>query len=218
MNTFESLIFVPEGTLLNQKLAERTALRQTLKAFNHEFGPAQRLKYSELTQQNKLLSQTDWHNLLLQTFFPENFTQAQQLFEQKIAAQACLNKESLEFLEKIHDQAKLILVGKEPQKLLQPRLQDSQLTAYFQTIYYSDNFTTTLPNKNIFQSIISQQQLDPDTSLIIGANLADEIQGAENTGLKSLWLAPKKEKIPITPHPTLHLSKLSDLLFYLNVE
>lgn len=31
MNTFESLIFVPEGTLLNEKLALKTALRQTLK-------------------------------------------------------------------------------------------------------------------------------------------------------------------------------------------
>ena len=35
--------------------------------------------------------------------------------------------------------------------------------------------------------------------------------------LKSLWLAPKKDKIPISPRPTLHLSKLSDLSFYLDV-
>ncbi|MCT7862013.1 MAG: HAD family hydrolase, partial [Lactobacillus crispatus] len=53
--------------------------------------------------------------------------------------------------------------------------------------------------------------------LIIGTNLDEEIQGAENANLKSLWLAPKKDKIPISPHPTLHLSKLADLSFYLDL-
>ncbi|PEH03519.1 hypothetical protein CP356_09760, partial [Lactobacillus sp. UMNPBX5] len=45
-----------------------------------------------------------------------------------------------------------------------------------------------------------------------------EIQGAENANLKSLWLAPKKDKIPISPRPTLHLSKLADLDFYLDLD
>ena len=59
--------------------------------------------------------------------------------------------------------------------------------------------------------------IDPDNILVIGPNLDEENQGAENANLKSLWLAPKKDKIPISPRPTLHLSKLSDLSFYLDV-
>ena len=48
MSTFETLIFVPEGSLLNQKLAEKTALRQTLKHFGLDWGPAERLRYTSL--------------------------------------------------------------------------------------------------------------------------------------------------------------------------
>ena len=39
MSTFNTLIFIPEGSLLNEKkLAVKTALRQTLKYFGLEIG------------------------------------------------------------------------------------------------------------------------------------------------------------------------------------
>lgn len=69
MSTYETLIFIPEGSLLNEKVAERNALRQTLKHFQHEFGPAERLKYTSLQKQVKLLPQNKRIDLLLQTFF-----------------------------------------------------------------------------------------------------------------------------------------------------
>lgn len=74
-----------------------------------------------------------------------------------------------------------------------------------------------MPNKNVLFQIIKEQELDPDNCLVIGTDLVEEIQGAENAGLQSLWIAPKKVKMPISPRPTLHLTKLSDLLFYLEL-
>ena len=56
MSTFETLIFIPEGSLLNQKLAEKTALRQALKHFGLDWGPAERLRYTSLQKQFKTLS------------------------------------------------------------------------------------------------------------------------------------------------------------------
>ena len=53
MSTFETLIFIPEGSLLNQKLAEKTALRQALKHFGLDWGPAERLRYTSLQKQFK---------------------------------------------------------------------------------------------------------------------------------------------------------------------
>ena len=38
MSTFNTLIFIPEGSLLNEKLAVKTALRQTLKYFGLDWG------------------------------------------------------------------------------------------------------------------------------------------------------------------------------------
>lgn len=44
MSTFNTLIFIPEGSLLNEKLAERNALRQTLKHYGVDCGPAETIQ------------------------------------------------------------------------------------------------------------------------------------------------------------------------------
>lgn len=218
MDTFSTLIFVPEGTLLNEKLAERTVLRKTVKHFTGNFGPAERIKYSDLTSQFKLLSQAERINLLIQNFLPNEIKAAETYFEQQLSEQHQVIKGSLDFLQAVKGKLNLFLLGKENKKQLLPRLKESQLDSYFESIYFADDFTEQLPNKSILRTIVAKANVDPDNVLVIGANLSDEIQGAENANLKSLWIAPKKEKIPITPHPTLHLAKLSDLLFYLNIE
>ena len=68
MATFETLIFIPEGSLLNEKLAEKTALRQTLKHYGLDWGPAERLRYTSLEKEFKNLSSDDQIDLALSTF------------------------------------------------------------------------------------------------------------------------------------------------------
>lgn len=218
MDTFETLLFVAEGALFNEKLAENNALKQTLKHFGQQDGPSFRIKYSDLQQHFKLLGQKKRTELLLHNFLRAQGQEARRYFDQQLAKQTRLVKGSLDFLQEVHGKLNLLLYGKEKKEQLWPRLQAAKLPAYFKQIYFADDFQQSLPDKAIFMTMINKAKVDPDTTLVIGTNLSDEIQGAENADLKSLWLAPKKEKIPITPHPTLHLAKLSDLLFYLNIE
>lgn len=217
MNPFETLIFVPEGSLLNEKLAIKSSLRETVKYFTGTFGPAENLKYSQLSTQFKLMSEQEQIAFLLQNFLPD-FTETAAYFDSHLRNKARLVKGSLDFLKQVKGKTRLLLYSKEKQEMILPRLKKAGLIDLFEGIYFADDFTAKLPQKEVLLSIITQSNSDPDTSLVIGTNLSEEIQGAENAGLKSLWLAPKKEKIPITPHPTLHLSRLSDLLFYLNIE
>lgn len=218
MNDFESLLFIPEGSLLNEKLAARSAIRQTAKHFGQNFGPAERLKYNDLVSKFKLLSQKQRINALGQAFFPNQKEAACHYFEQQRLQQYRLVPGSQSFLERAKGKLNLLLYGKEKKAELLPRLKKAGLTSYFDHLFFADDFPQNLPDKAVFLSLIKQTGLDPNTILVIGTNLAEEIQGAENANLASLWLAPKKEKIPISPHPTLHLTKLSDLLFYLNIE
>lgn len=216
MNTFESLIFVPEGTLLNEKLALKTALRQTLKKQQRNFGPSERLKYTQLSNGFKLLSEGQQIQLLLQNFLPDHVN-AQETFYGFLRKQHQLIKNSRDFLEQVKGKLNLVALGKERKAELLPRLKEAQIADYFETLYFADDFTTKFPEKNNLIQVVNDLQLDPDTSLVVGSNLTEEIQAAENAHLKSLWLTPKREKISITPHPTLHLSRLLDLLFYLNI-
>jgi len=214
---FETLIFILEGSLLNEKVAEQMALRETLKLAGRDFGPAERIKYNSLQEKTKLLGFDARIKLTLQEFFKNDWKSAKLTLDNQLQKQNQLNKDVLPFLDEVQNKVNMILLTKEKKDVASSRMQDTELINYFSAVYFSDDFDTKLPNKKILLSIIHEQKLTPATSLVIGTDLADEIQGAENANLESLWLAPKKVKIPISPHPTLHLNKLSDLLFYLEL-
>lgn len=218
MATFETLIFIPEGSLLNEKLAEKTALRQTLKHYGLDWGPAERLRYTSLEKEFKNLSSDDQIDLALSTFLKEDLSKTRTVFDDAMKDQTMLVKGAIDFIDEVSGKLHLILLAKEKRTQIEPRLAPTELLSSFDNAYFADDFTDKLPSKNIFFKILKDNpDIDPDTVLIIGTNLDEEIQGAENANLKSLWLAPKKDKIPISPHPTLHLSKLADLSFYLDL-
>ena len=218
MATFETLIFIPEGSLLNEKLAEKTALRQTLKHYGLDWGPAERLRYTSLEKEFKNLSSDDQIDLALSTFFKEDLSKTRTVFDDAMKDQTRLVKGAIDFIDEVSGKLHLILLAKEKRTQIEPRLAPTELLSSFDNAYFADDFTDKLPSKNIFFKILKDNpDIDPDTVLVIGTNLDEEIQGAENANLKSLWLAPKKDKIPISPHPTLHLSKLADLSFYLDL-
>lgn len=218
MTTFETLIFIPEGSLLNEKLAEKTALRQTLKHYGLDWGPAERLRYTSLEKEFKNLSSNDQIDLALSTFLKEDLSKTRTVFDDAMKDQTRLVKGAIDFIDEVSGKLHLILLAKEKRTQIEPRLAPTELLSSFDNAYFADDFTDKLPSKNIFFKILKDNpDIDPDTVLVIGTNLDEEIQGAENANLKSLWLAPKKDKIPISPHPTLHLSKLADLSFYLDL-
>lgn len=218
MATFETLIFIPEGSLLNEKLAEKTALRQTLKHYGLNWGPAERLRYTSLEKEFKNLSSDDQIDLALSTFLKEDLSKTRTVFDDAMKDQTRLVKGAIDFIDEVSGKLHLILLAKEKRTQIEPRLAPTELLSSFDNAYFADDFTDKLPSKNIFFKILKDNpDIDPDTVLVIGTNLDEEIQGAENANLKSLWLAPKKDKIPISPHPTLHLSKLADLSFYLDL-
>lgn len=218
MATFETLIFIPEGSLLNEKLAEKTALPQTLKHYGVDWGPAERLRYTSLEKEFKNLSSNDQIDLALSTFLKEDLSKTRTVFDDAMKDQTRLVKGAIDFIDEVSGKLHLILLAKEKRTQIEPRLAPTELLSSFDNAYFADDFTDKLPSKNIFFKILKDNpDIDPDTVLVIGTNLDEEIQGAENANLKSLWLAPKKDKIPISPHPTLHLSKLADLSFYLDL-
>ena len=214
---YETLIFILEGSLLNEKVAELNALIQTLKLAGREFGPAQRIQYNSLQEKIKLLGFDERIKLTLQEFFKNDWISAKGTFDNHLQKQDQLNKDVLPFLDEVQNKVNLILLTKEKKDVASSRMQSTELINYFSAVYFKDDLTSKLPDKKVLTTILHQQNLSPATCLVIGTNLADEIQGAENANLDSLWLAPKKVKMPISPHPTLHLNKLSDLLFYLEL-
>ena len=171
MSTFETLIFVPEGSLLNQKLAEKTALRQTLKHFGLDWGPAERLRYTSLQKQFKTLSDDEQINLSLTMFLDKDIKETRSVFDDLMKEQTRLVKGAPDFLDQISS-LRLILLAKETKAQIEPRLTPSELLSSFDYTYFADDFKDKLPSKNIFFKILKDHpEIDPDTVLVIGTNL-----------------------------------------------
>ena len=154
---------------------------------------------------------------MLGIIWDKDIKETRPVFDSLMKEQTRLVKGTPDFLDQLSS-FRLILLAKETKAEIEPRLAPSELLSSFDYTYFADDFDEKLPSKNIFFKILKDHpEIDPDTVLVIGTNIDEEIQGAENANLKSLWLAPKKDKIPISPHPTLHLSKLRDLSFYLDI-
>ena len=149
MSTFETLIFVPEGSLLNQKLAEKTALRQTLKHFGLDWGPAERLRYTSLQKQFKTLSDDEQINLSLTMFLDKDIKETRSVFDDLMKEQTRLVKGAPDFLDQINS-LRLILLAKETKAQIEPRLTPSELLSSFDYTYFADDFKDKLPSKNIF--------------------------------------------------------------------
>ena len=96
---YETLIFILEGSLLNEKVAELNALSQTLKLAGREFGPAQRIQYNSLQEKIKLLGFDERIKLTLQEFFKNDWISAKQAFDNHLQKQDQLNKDVLPFLD-----------------------------------------------------------------------------------------------------------------------
>ena len=172
----------------------------------------------DLQKQFKLLSTDEQIDLALSTYLKEDLAATRTIFAQKMQEQTRLVKDATDFLDEVSGSLHMILLAKETRTQIEPRLAPTELLSSFDFAYFADDFKVKLPSKNIFFKILKDHpEIDPDNTLVIGTHLDEEIQGAENANLKSLWLAPKKDKIPISPRPTLHLSKLADLDFYLDL-
>ena len=109
MATFETLIFIPEGSLLNEKLAEKTALRQTLKHYELDWGPAERLRYTSLEKEFKNLSSDDQIDLALSTFLKEDLSKTRTVFDDAMKDQTMLVKGAIDFIDEVSGKLHLIL-------------------------------------------------------------------------------------------------------------
>ena len=68
------------------------------------------------------------------------------------------------------------------------KLEGSGIAAFFNQVLISGEFGIGKPDKRIFQMLLSQLKADPETTLMIGNSLSTDIAGAQEAGLRTVWL------------------------------
>ena len=203
---YKNIILIPEGIIFNEKITERTAVKYTLKKFGINNWNDKKELFNQIF--NRYLNETriKRHELLLTALLSEvNLNESKSIFYQELNYQNHLVKNIQTDLTNLSSTANTVIYSFLPQELINTRLNNTNLSIKFSV--FSANST------NKFTKIIQEKQWDTEETLVIGTNLSDEIQQANDENVDSMWISTGR-KVPITPHPTLHVKKFADCLFY----
>ena len=205
---YKNIILIPEGTIFNEKITERAAIKNTLKKVGvNNFNDKKEL-FNQLFDRYLNEKRTKRYELLLTALSPEvDLNESKSLFYQQLIHQTRLTKNIQTDLTNLSSVTKMIIYSFLPKEVISARLENTNLALNLPI------FSAVSPDK--FTDIIKQKQWDTEETLVIGTNLSDEIQEANDENVDSMWISTGR-KVPITPHPTLHMKKFADSLFYVN--
>ena len=204
---YKNIILIPEGIFFKEKTAQKNALNKIAKLHNDAFN---RELFTTLFERYENSSRSMQINLILTALFPdEDKSTILTSFFEALGFEHRLLKNVDQTVEKLNNQANLFITSIYPQAVISKRLRQAKIDLPLIGAK-SNNFT---PISNLIEEIINKNNLDKNETLIIGSNLSDEIQAANDLNIPSLWVSTNR-KVPITPHPNLHVKKFEDVLFY----
>jgi HAD superfamily hydrolase (TIGR01549 family) len=91
-------------------------------------------------------------------------------------------------------------------------LADHGITRLFAAVVISDGFGRRKPHPEIFAAALRELDVALEEALFIGDSVSDDVVGAQNAGLKVVWLNPKRRPLPpdVKP-PEYELTELREL-------
>ena len=230
MDKYKALFFDADGTLVNHKECEKQAL---VYLFDH-IGAAYKNEYQELFRPlDHMLWETGLHTdkpvpiesvptYRFKVFFEEidikydDYAKANELFKTGLANSSALIKNTETIIEYLYNRGYLLcVVTNGLTELQKPRISKSNIGKYISHIIVSEEVGEHKPNQLIFNTLLKRININPCDVLMIGDSLKNDIQGARNAGIKSVWYNPihQTNKTEIIPDYEIDdLMQLKDML------
>lgn len=120
----------------------------------------------------------------------------------------------LDFLLKARERFKLIVITNGPEFSQIPKVESVNLAQYVDHIIIGGQEPEQKPAVSIFNKALALARCQADEALHLGDSLAADIAGANNAGIKSIWIQHHQAVNPdITPTYTVeHPTQLPDLI------
>lgn len=119
---------------------------------------------------------------------------------------------SKEIIERLKPDYELYIVTNGVAKTQYQRLNESNMTAFFNGIFVSEEVGYQKPMKEYFDYVFERiPNFEPEKTMIIGDSLASDIQGGNLAKIQTLWLNPSKQQITDEIQPTYEISRLDDI-------
>ena len=124
-----------------------------------------------------------------------------------------LYEESLHVLAALKDRYHLLLLTNGSPSLQQLKLEITpEIAPYFDHIIVSGAFGKGKPDPDIFYHALSKFDVTADDVLMVGDNLMTDIMGANQAGIRSVWINREQQAPHDTIFPTYEIQHLEELL------
>jgi len=120
-----------------------------------------------------------------------------------------------ELMTELATSYKLALLTNGAPDLQREKIAASGLESFFQAIAVSGEHGIGKPKPEIFHLLLSELGVSPDEAVMVGNSLERDIAGAENAGIRSIWIRVpgSEEQAEVTPgHTITNLAEISAIL------
>ncbi len=105
---------------------------------------------------------------------------------------------AMELIQELNGEFPLHIITNGFQEVQSIKLKASGLEPYFQQIITSEKAGHKKPSPRIFQHALKRAGAQAEYSWMLGDDWQADVQGALNSGLKSIWYNPNNEPMPAT--------------------
>lgn len=116
---------------------------------------------------------------------------AEELAESFMQTRSCIHElydDTLECLNKLDGKYSLGLITNGPPDVQRKKIKGGKLSHFFKTIVISAEYGFAKPDPRIFKKALLDLGCDPKEAIMIGDSLKNDVGGARDTGITSVWL------------------------------
>ena len=116
----------------------------------------------------------------------------------------------------IQKKYKLFIITNGLLKLQKARILKNNIEHYFLDVIVSEEAGVSKPNPILFNQLLQRNNLNPNNVIMIGDSLEQDIKGAQNASIKSIWYNQNKIKNNTSIVPNYEISSLLEIKNILN--
>lgn len=199
-----------DGTLLDFKVAERTAIKALFSEFGiGECTDAMLIRYSQINtsfwkrlEKNELTRPQVLKGRFVQFFGEYGIDQSivpsfNERYQHSLGDTIAYRDDSLNIIKKLHGNVKQYVVSNGTVAAQTRKLNKSGIGDYMDGVFLSERLGVEKPNIGFFDQVFAEiGPVDPTDVLIVGDSLTSDIQGGINAGIKTCWYNPGREELP----------------------
>jgi len=218
---YSTVFFDADGTLIDHKAAEKQALQHLFA----EIGLPYKNHYQNVFRPfdaelwaNDIIPAEDVPTYRFKLFFElvkvdySNYSNANELFKIGLASSTALIDGAQGIVEYLHGKGVMLCVITNGLVELQcPRVMNSKIGKFISHIIVSEEVGAHKPNPLIFNTLLNRLGLASTQAIMVGDSLQNDIQGAANAGIKSVWYNPCNVQNKVGIAPTYEISDLLQL-------